>query len=317
MHIRSWETLATIIFLIICLAAGLALAELYAPKPVIGIARFEGLVDFTSAQQMGNILDAARQDDRVVGVVLEISSPGGVAGSSEKLYHAMLQLRQEKPLVVAIDSIAASGGYYMAVAGDKIYATASSEIGNVGVRAFRPFDPGISPFELSSGPYKLSGGSRFDSIRQLELTKEAFVGSVVHQRSQSPHNPLRIDADTVAEAHIYLGGEALAIGLIDAHGSRSDAILDVADMAGVKRYQVLELTDYLDLPFESSFDVRSLVDNALPGALFLLDSRIPLAGDAQERLAGDWFTSLWGESPAPVGGQSAPLSPYNRLGGSR
>ncbi|NIO68782.1 MAG: hypothetical protein GTN71_07010, partial [Anaerolineae bacterium] len=232
-------------------------------------------------------------------------------------YHAMLQLRQQKPLVVAIDGIAASGGYYMAVAGNKIYAPASADVGNVGVRTGRPFDPGISPFELSTGPYKLSGGSRFDSIRQLELIKDAFVNSVVHQRGQSPYNPLQIDAHTVAEAHIYLGSEALAIGLIDAHGSRSDAILDAAEMAGVKKYQVVELTDYLGLPFEPSFDVQSLVDDALPGTVFLLDSRIPLAGSTQETLVRDPLYPLWGKSPVPGRSRSDTLLPFNRTGGSR
>jgi protease-4 len=317
MRARFWETLATVTFLIACLATGLVLGELYAPKPVIGVVRLEGLIDFASAQQMGAILDAARQDDRVVGVVMEISSPGGGAGSSEKLYHAMLQLRQQKPLVVAIDGIATSGGYYMAVAGSKIYAPPSAEVGNVGAFIGRPFDPEIWPDLLTTGPYKLSGGSRFDRVRRLELTKEAFVGSVVHQRGQSPYNPLQIDARTVAEAHIYLGSEALAIGLIDAHGSRSDAILDAAEMAGVKKYQVVELTDYLGLPFESGSDVQSLIEDALPGTVFLLDSRIPLAGNVQETLVTDPFYPLWGKSPAPVRGRSDALLPYNRTGGGR
>jgi protease-4 len=316
MRARSWETLATVIFLIVCLTAGLVLSELYAPKPLIGVVRFEGLIDSASARQMGAILDAARQDDRVVAVVMEISSPGGYAGSSEKLYHAMLQLRQQKLLVVAIDGMAASGGYYMAVAGNKIYATASAEVGNVGVRTGRPFDPGISPFELSTGPYKLSGGSRFDSIHQLELIKEAFVGSVVHQRGQSPHNPLQIDARTVAEAHIYLGSEALAVGLVDAYGSRSEAILDAAEMAGVKKYRLVELTNYLGLPFKPNLDVQSLINDALPGTVFLLDSRIPLAGSAQGTQVTDSFYPLWGQSPASVYSQLDALLPYHRTGGS-
>jgi protease-4 len=308
------ETLATAIFLVACLIAGLRLADVYAPKPVIGVARFEGLIDTASARQMGTILDAARRDDRVVGVVLEISSPGGDAGSSEKLYHAMLQLRQQKPLVVAIDGIATSGGYYMAVAGNKIYATASSDVGNVGVIIGRPFDPEIWPGLLTTGPFKLSGGSRFDNVYRLELVKEAFVGNVVHQRSHSPYNPLQVDARTVAEAHLYVGSEALAVGLIDAHGSRSDAILDVAELAGVKKYQVLELTDYLALPFEPSLEVRSMLDAALPGAVFLLDSRVPLDATMPAQWEAGRLSTLGRESPARPGDG---FWPYNLGGGSR
>lgn len=305
MQTKLWGIVATLVFLLVCLAAGLILLEFYAPKPIIGVVRFEGVINTTSAQQVGAILDAASQEDRVLGVVMEISSPGGDASSSEKLYHAILQLRQKKPLVVAIDGIAASGGYYVAVAGDKIYATASAEVGNVGARSFRPFDPGISPFELSSGPYKLSGGSRFDRVRQLELVKEAFVSSVVHQRSQSPTNPLVVDARTVAEAHIYLGSEALAIGLIDAHGSRSDAILDVAEMVGVEEYRVVELSDYLGLSFETDSDVGALIDGAWPGTVFLLDSRIPLDGSAEDGLATRGLYPPWGR-------RSDALLPHSR-----
>jgi ClpP class serine protease len=205
----------------------------------------------------------------------------------------------------------------MAVAGNKIYAPASAEVGNVGAFIGRPFDPEIWPGLLTTGPYKLSGGSRFDRVRRLELTKEAFVSNVVRQRGQSPYNPLQIDARTVAEAHIYLGSEALAIGLIDAHGSRSEAILDAAELAGIKKYQMVELSNYLGLPVEPSFDVQSLIEDALPGTVFLLDSRIPLAGSAQETLVTDSFYPLWGKSPVPGHSRSDAPLPFNRIGGSR
>ena len=88
-------------------------------------------------------------------------------------------------------------------------------------------------------------------------------------------------------------------------------------MAGVKKYQVVELTDYLGLPFESGSDVQSLIEDALPGTVFLLDSRIPLAGNVQETLVTDPFYPLWGKSPAPVRGRSDAPLPYNRTGGGR
>jgi len=121
----------------------------------------------------------------------------------------------------------------------------------------------------------------------------------------------------VAEAHIYLGSEALAFGLIDAHGSRSEAILDAAELAGVKKYQVVELSDYLGLPAEPSFDVQSLIEGALPGTVFLLDSRIPLAGNTQETLVTDSFYPPWGKSPVLGNSRSDAPLPFNRIGGGR
>ena len=119
MQSRPWRIWVEIAFLIVCLAGGWVLSEFFAPQPIIGVVRFEGLIVPESAQQMWRILEKARQDRRVAGVVMEISSFGGDASSSEKLYYAMLRLRQDKPLLVVIDGEATSGGYYMAIAGNR------------------------------------------------------------------------------------------------------------------------------------------------------------------------------------------------------
>jgi protease-4 len=289
MQSRSWRLLAEIVFLIVCLAAGLVLSELFTPRPIIGVVRFEGLIVPQSAQQMWKILETARQDQRVAGVVMELSSFGGDAASSEKLYYAMLRLRQQKPLLVVIDGEATSGGYYMAIAANKIYAPAAAAVGNVGVWMSRPTDPAILPDILSTGPFKLGGGSRFDSIRQLELVKDAFVNTVVHERTQSPYNPLRIDGRTLSEGHIYLGNEAVALGLVDVQGGMSDAIPETASLAGVQRYEVKDLTEYLGLPFQVAdpYQASSLVKSAMPGSILLLDSRLTFLAGVGPGLAGE------------------------------
>ncbi len=270
------------VFLGVCLAIGLTIAFVFAPqpsRPVVGVLHFEGLIEPASAQQMAAILDAARRDDSLAAVVMEIDSYGGLSTSSESLYHAMLQLRQEKPLAVVIDGAATSGAYYMAVAGNKLYATASSEIGNVGAWTMRPSDPQVYADVISTGPYKLSGGSRFDAIRQLQLTRDAFVASVVYQRKQSPENPLKIDQTSLAEGRVYMGTEALALGLIDELGATADAVLWVAGQAGLANYQVEELSGYLDMEFDAIglSALSGVLDAGLPGSVLLLDSRVPAA----------------------------------------
>lgn len=72
---------------------------------------------------------------------LELSSPGGYATSSETIYYTLLNFRKHKPPVVVVNGLAASGGYYMATAGNRIYASPSSYVGNVGTRGSRPTDP--------------------------------------------------------------------------------------------------------------------------------------------------------------------------------
>lgn len=270
-----WRIGAELFFLLICLAIGLGLSMRFVYRPIIGTMRFEGLIVPQSAQQMWNILETARRDPRVAGIVVEISSFGGDASSSEKLYYAMAKFRQEKPLVVVIDGEATSGGYYMAIAANKIYAPAAAAVGNIGVWMSRPSDPMIVPDVLSTGPYKIGGGSRFDNIRQLEMVKDAFVATVLHERTQSPYNPLRIDASVLGEGHIYLGSEALALGMVDALGSISDAISDVAALAGVDQYDVRDLTEYLGLPFQpvDPFQMLGALRHTLPGEVLLLDTR--------------------------------------------
>lgn len=182
-----------------------------------------------------------------------------------------------------MDGLAASGGYYMAVAGNRIYTPPSANLGNVGARSIQPQDPILFPDELSTGPYKLSGGSRFDSIRQLELVRDSFLGNVVQQRQNAAVNPLNIPPAEVGEARLYLGSEAVAVGLADLEGGRSDAILGAAELAGLSDYSVVDLDVHVGItppqPVIVTLEeqVAALTQKAPPEAVFLLDSRIPLA----------------------------------------
>lgn len=280
---RSWEYLIAAGMLAICLVAGIVLGLWLAPKPVIGLLRFEGAIDLGSAEKLITALEAARQDDQVAAVVLELASPGGLATSSESIYHTMLKLRAEKPVVVVVDGIAVSGGYYIASAANRIYTPSSAYIGNVGTRGPKPDDPTLAPEEMSSGPFKLSGGSRFDRVQQLDRVKDAFVRSVYHQRARSDVNPLKMEPEAVAEARIYLGSEAVALGLADAEGGRGDGIAGAAELAGLRRYDVENLLErtaadgsLLHPDYRSA--VQEMVETAPPDAVFLLDSRIPLPG---------------------------------------
>lgn len=284
MQSKSWEYAIWAGFLALCLIIGLAVGQWLLPKPVIGVVRFAAAIDLDTADQLISVLEEARRDDGVAAVVLELASPGGLATSSESIYYTMLKLRAEKPLVVVIDGMAVSGGYYMAAAANRIYAPASSYVGNVGTRGQKPDDPTLPAEEMSSGPFKLTGGSRFDRVAQLDRVKEAFVGNVVYQRQHAEVNPLAIDAETVAEARIYLGSEAVALGLVDFEGGRSDGIAGAAELAGLRRYDVVNLLEYLASkdapPLQGDYEqaVKAMVETAPPDAVFLLDSRIPLPG---------------------------------------
>lgn len=292
------------LFLALCLIGGVYLdrsagiQQLTGGGANIGLVRFEGEIDFESANEIITLLEAARQDDSVSAVVLELLSPGGYATSSESIFYTLLRLREEKPLVVVIDGLAASGGYYMAAAANRILAPASAYVGNVGTRGGRPTDPALAPDELSSGPYKLEGGSRFEQIQQLDLVAQAFLRNVATQRAASPANPLKLTLEEMGEARLYLGSEALALGLIDGEGGRTDGILAAAELAGLSDYQVIDLPAWLGLLPDAPEDtasagsaasarrasagivaqggVQQMVQQAPPGTIYMLDSRVAL-----------------------------------------
>lgn len=279
----AWEVALAAVLLVGCLLGGLALADTQRGGPAVGVLRFAATIDGTTARQAVELVEAARLDPAVAALVLEIASPGGGASSSELLFYTLLNFRQHKPLVVVIDELAASGGYYLAVAGNRIYAPPSSHIGNIGTRGKRPSDPTLAPEELSSGPYKLDGGSRFEQIHQLDLARNAFLNNVVAQRAQAELVPLQISAAELAEARLYLGSEALALGLIDGHGSRAEGVEAAAELAGLESYQVVDLPAYLgqepitESPTDSA---QALLAEAPPGTILMLDTRVPFPEQA-------------------------------------
>lgn len=304
------------IFVLVCLLVGLFWSRQIDAGPVVGVLRFEGTIDFTTADYLIDVMDAARRDENVAGVVLELLSPGGYATSSESIFYSMLRLRETKPLVVYIDGLAVSGGYYMAVASNRIYVPPSASLGNVGARTLEPEDPAIVPEELSTGPFKLHGGSRFDQIHQLELVGRAFAGSVQQQRANAADNPLQISLEEISEARIYMGSEAVALGLADYEGGRTDAVLGAAELAGLDAYSVVDLGEYLGIepplegvpPLESS--VQSLIEDALPNTIFLLDSRISLAPAVDQSAVEEYLLSLRGsQTTSPIRSGSAPSVP--------
>lgn len=279
--VSAWELALAAVVLAACLLAGLALADTKAPAPAIGVLRFASEIDFESASQLIDMLDAARRDDGLAAVVLEVSSPGGFATSSESIFYALLSLREAKPLVMVVDGLAASGGYYMIAAGNRIYAPPSSYVGNVGTRGGRPSDPVLAPDELSSGPYKLEGGSRFDQIHQLDLVRNSFLTNVVNQRTHATVNPLKLTPEELAEARIYLGSEAVALGLIDGEGGRPEGIRAAAELAGLTEYAIVDVSAYLGMEQvvtsseQMVASAQAMLAAATPGTIFMLDSRIP------------------------------------------
>jgi protease-4 len=227
-------------WIVLPLLLGAALAYLLVPAPQIGLIRLQDMIWTGSGAYLAELLERAQEDPRIRAVVLQIDSPGGEVTATEEIYYRLLELRRHKPLVVTVDNMAASGGYYVAAAADHIYAKPASMVGNVGVISFLPpADERRFADEdyVSTGPFKFSGGSRGDYMRQIELSKLGFLEAVFAQREDR----LRLDRESLSSGEIFMGLQALRLGLIDELGANSEAVRKAADLAHLRNYEVVEV----------------------------------------------------------------------------
>jgi protease-4 len=229
-------------WIVLPLLLGGILALVLVPVPRVGVIRFESVIWGGSISYLGTLIDRAIEDRNIRAVVLEVDSPGGEVTATEELYYRLLELRQHKPLVVTIDYLAASGGYYMAAAGDYVFAKPASLVGNIGVISFLPSTDEqrfTSEDYVSTGPFKFSGGSRGDYMRQIELSKLGFLEAVYAQRGEE----LTVDRETLSSGEIFMGLQALRLGLVDDLGANSEAVRKAADMAHVAHYRVVNVNE--------------------------------------------------------------------------
>jgi len=227
-------------------------------EPTIAVLHLTGTIitgDSTSGGLFGgqsigsrsvrNILKELGEEDMVKGVVLRISSPGGSATASEIIWQGVRELRQTKPVWVSVGDMAASGGYYIAVAGEKIYANPSSIVGSIGVVGGK-----ISMGELydtlrinvvgrARGPRAdmFASGSAWND-RQLDLIRgkmrevyDQFTDRVAAGRPG-------IDLSKTAEGRLFVGKDAAPLRMVDEVGSLHDAVADLADELGLESYDV-------------------------------------------------------------------------------
>lgn len=234
----SFKTLGSVLLWVLApLLIGWWVAQAYVPQPAVGVIKLNSDIWFGSADLVLRQLEAARENPDIKAIVLQIDSPGGEVVPTQQLYSEVMDLRQDMPVVASIGSLAASGGFYLAMAADPIYAQPSSSIGNVGVWGFTPSELAVNDIVLASGPFKLSASNRTEFLREIEAIKQEFIVSVTSQRGDR----LNISPETLAQGLTYPGREARNLGLIDHLGSPSEAVTKAAELAGIANYRTIDL----------------------------------------------------------------------------
>jgi protease IV len=213
------------------------LVSLLVPRPVVGTIYLRDAIYSTSAGEIISQFRYAYDHPEIRAVVLVMDSPGGTVADTEALYLELIRLREKKPVVASIETMAASGAYYLAVGADTIVAKPSSEVGNVGVRTVLPDPPTVYENDVSTGPYKFYGGSRDETLRLLDPLKQSFYRAVMLGRGDK----IRTTPENILSGKLFLGSEALRLGLIDTLGTYSEALEQAATLAHVWNFDTLDL----------------------------------------------------------------------------
>ncbi|HEY4107317.1 MAG TPA: signal peptide peptidase SppA, partial [Polyangiaceae bacterium] len=249
-------------------------------KPHIAVVPAEGAITMESggplqqggitARALGKTLRRMQHDDAVKAVVLRIDSPGGSPLASDLIWHEMMELRKKKPIFVSVGNMAASGGYYIACAGQRVFADRTSIVGSIGVfggkinvaPALEQFgvhaetfaaspEPGAAERAAFNSPLTPWDDATRERVRlQMQSIYDLFIARVAHGR--------HMDVDKVrasAEGHIWSGDQGLERGLIDEIGGLNEAI------AAVRKAAHLDA----DAPVSVEGGRESLLDSLLLG----------------------------------------------------
>lgn len=196
-----------------------------------------GIVSVTgpiySSENTVRELDKFQQRADVKAIVLRINSPGGVVGPTQEIFEKVKQVKIEKPVVASLDAVAASGGYYIAVAGDSVLGNGGSIVGSIGVIMQYPVAEqlldkvGISVETLKSGDFKDIGSYSRQPTPEDRASLQSVIDNLYSQFVDAVAKERGLQRDTVlslADGRIYTGNQASELGLIDGLGTMEDAI---------------------------------------------------------------------------------------------
>jgi protease-4 len=187
-------------------------------------------------------LDAAAQDDQVKAVVLRINSPGGAVTASDIMYREVVNFREDthKPVVACMMDVAASGGYYLAMGCDQVYAHPTSVTGSIGVimnlyNAHGLLSTvGITSDPIKSGKNKDIGNPARPMTKEereiLQHTVDAYYAEFCKVVAKGRHMEMKRVRE-LADGRIYTGSDAEKLGLVDHTGYLPDAIYAAMDLA--------------------------------------------------------------------------------------
>jgi len=219
--------------------------------------------DQVGSRTIRNAIEELIKEDLIRGVVIRVDSPGGSAIASEIMWQGIERLKEYKPVWVSVGSMAASGGYYVLVGGEKVYVNPSSIVGSIGVVGGK-YAIGdvyerlqLKIVERSRGPVAGLFGSGLWDESQIALIREEMTDTynLFTSRVKAGRDGIRLNK--TAEGRLFVGSDAIGLNMADEIGGLDDAINDLAEE--------LDLVDFdvANYPAPPSFE--TMIENMLGG----------------------------------------------------
>ena len=207
----------------------------------IGIVEIVGVIS-ESDEILSNIKEF-REDKTIKAIVLRINSPGGGVAPSQEIFSEIRKTVSSKTVVASMGSVAASGGYYVAAAADKIVANPGTITGSIGViMAYTNFEEllnkiGLAPVVIKSGKYKDIGSPTREMTDEEKKILQQFTDDVHQQFINAIATGRKMEksvVESIADGRIITGETAKSLGLVDNLGNLEDALSLAGELAGIE-----------------------------------------------------------------------------------
>lgn len=234
----------------------------------------------------------AKGDDAVKAVVLRVDSPGGSGFASDEIWHEVLAVKKVKPVVVSMGDVAASGGYYVSMGSNEIFALPGTITGSIGVFFLKPNFQKLyekleyKRYDYSRGAYAEMFTEARPFTEQERVMADRIVGDfykdfIKKAAEGRATTPEAIDA--VGRGHVWIGTKALDVKLVDKLGGLEDAIARAKELAKISKRRRVEL---VELPAERSW-FEDLGKSGSSPELRNALARLPLAEELRQAALAD------------------------------
>ena len=242
------------------------IAVLYAEGEITEAVTSPYSMDKSITEKVAKELIKLKEDESIKAVVLRVNSPGGSAFTSEQIWKQVLELKKVKPIVVSMGDVAASGGYYISCAANKIVAEPNTLTGSIGIFGMFPNMTGLfNKVALTTDVVKTNTYADLGDVsRPMREDEKALIQSRIESgydtfitRCADGRGMTKAAIDSIGQGRVWTGEQAIEKGLVDELGGIEKAIAVAAKLADLKDYKLVEVSgskDFLKDLFEEQLD---------------------------------------------------------------